>query len=170
MGAQVPDTIPLFGGLVFDVGFDSAPGGAVAVTPTGSGGDQAVAAASASAPVDSQTVLAYHVYCCVSGPNACDESGAPFDTPAQDASCDAYNSKKLARTCLIVHSAFNTMPWHCLLVYMSISARLSSFLICLYFLKPFNFLSDHVACSASHSLCCSQSASATPRVSARRTL
>jgi hypothetical protein len=114
MGAQVPDTIPLFGGLVFDVGFDSAPGGALAVNSklghsasgTGSGGDNAGSAASPSAPVDSQAVLAYHVYCCVSGPNACDASGAPFDTPAQDASCDAYNSKKLARTCLIVQSAF----------------------------------------------------------------
>lgn len=69
----LPDTLPLFGGIVSPVGFNMTPG-----TTAGQG--------------SSQDVLSYHVYCCVSSATACDASGNPTDGSV----CDIYNPKNVA--------------------------------------------------------------------------
>jgi hypothetical protein len=66
---QFPDTLPLFGGLIFPVGFTSSPGGEADAT---------------------SQVLSFHTYCCASGASACDRDGNPVDSLDQAASCDKY--------------------------------------------------------------------------------
>jgi endoglycosylceramidase len=66
----VPDTIPLGGGLVIPIGFQQGPGGPA---------------------YNDRQGLSYHVYCCGSGPDMCDNVGNP--PPSKYAACDKFNAE-----------------------------------------------------------------------------
>jgi endoglycosylceramidase len=65
---QVPDVLPVAGGIVSPIGFTQSPGGSA----------------------DANQALSYHVYCCVQSGSACNISGDPVNPPG----CVPFNTKK----------------------------------------------------------------------------
>ncbi|XXQ34777.1 Glycoside hydrolase family 5 domain-containing protein [Plasmodiophora brassicae] len=72
---QFPDSFPIFGGLVHEVGFTENPAGP-------------------HSPYSNRTVLSMHNYCCIASPSACDRDGNPVASDAH--LCDKYAQRKIS--------------------------------------------------------------------------
>lgn len=79
---QFPDSFPIFGGLVHEVGFTENPAGP-------------------HSPYSNRTVLSMHNYCCIASPSACDRDGNPVASDAH--LCDKYAQRKVRHTVSCMH-------------------------------------------------------------------